>query len=82
MKLTNSFQEVVGATSGTYQLKGLGTQVEICVSDSVPTEGTGISIFNNLSEGWTVRNFDTVGSKLWARTVSGECEITVVLGFL
>lgn len=82
MKLTNEFKEVVGATEGTYQLKGLGTQVEICVSDSIPIENTGISIFNNLSDGWTVRNFDTGGSKLWARVISGECELTVVLGFL
>ncbi|MGL5098827.1 MAG: hypothetical protein ACRC6B_02145 [Fusobacteriaceae bacterium] len=81
MKLTQEFQEVVGATKGTYQLAGSGVQAEVCVSDSIPSVGEGVIIFGNQDGSWVLRNFDTQGQKLYARSVRGECRIKVVLGF-
>ncbi|MGL5049337.1 MAG: hypothetical protein ACRC6E_01725 [Fusobacteriaceae bacterium] len=82
MKLTYEFQEVVGATKGTYQLVGDSVQVEMCISDTVPLNGEGVTIFGENDGTWVARNFDTQGKKLYARSVRGECSITVVLGFL
>ncbi|MGL4425340.1 MAG: hypothetical protein ACRC0F_00150 [Cetobacterium sp.] len=76
MKVNNEFKEL-GVAKGTYQATKKSDVLEVAIGDTVPVVGTGVLVRDG-----EARNFDGNGSKVWVRSVYGEADVNVVLGFL
>ncbi|MGL5100375.1 MAG: hypothetical protein ACRC6B_10185 [Fusobacteriaceae bacterium] len=75
INLTSEFQEVT-TTRGTYQSSQDYSIMEIVFGDT-PVKGEGILVI-----GTEPRNMDSEGQKVWARSLTGNFQLRVVLGFL